>query len=135
MEAGISLLSLPRRDNILIIHLTFASTCYPFINLILVVLAFASSVLDKRFHGVPDDLLQVLASKSKLATDPPSVLALPNNYRSLQLKSAERILDDHPESDLIPPVSESLLYEGFGQFLDVFCGRQDVHPMSKKNRP
>src|SRR5712672_1944148 len=113
-----------------IVHLTFASTCYPFIDLISVVVAFPSSVLGKRIRDVFDGLL--LASNSKLATNPPSDIALLDNYGSLQREPAERILDDRPRSDLIPPVS--LLYEGFGQFLDIFCGRQDIHHMSKEQQ-
>jgi len=87
----------------------------------------APAVLGKRSR-VFDPLL--LASQSKLATNPPSTISSFKNYQSLQRVQSEKVLDDRPDSDLIPPVS--LLYEGFGDFLDTFCGRQERHHLSQE---
>jgi hypothetical protein len=53
----------------------------------------------------------------------PSSLALSKNYERLQKSPQEKILDDRPEDDDIPPIS--LLYEGFGEFLDIVAGSTD----------
>ncbi|KAH9007237.1 hypothetical protein EDB86DRAFT_68464 [Lactarius hatsudake] len=42
----------------------------------------------------------------------------PGKYKSLQGDSNQRILDDRPEADQVPPAS--LLYHGFGHFMDSF---------------
>ncbi|KAI9448414.1 hypothetical protein H4582DRAFT_1802901, partial [Lactarius indigo] len=55
-------------------------------------------------------------SGSKILTFPPSDLGKLAKYKSLQRKSDERILDDRPEADRVPPAS--LLYHGFGHFMD-----------------
>jgi hypothetical protein len=54
----------------------------------------------------------------------PSSLAKSSKYESLQRTPREKILDDRPRNDDIPPAS--LLYEGFGEFLDIVAGRADV---------
>jgi hypothetical protein len=54
----------------------------------------------------------------------PSSLAQSSKYESLQRTPREKILDDRPCNDDIPPAS--LLYEGFGEFLDIVAGRTDV---------
>jgi len=49
------------------------------------------------------------------------VIARPSQYEKIQLQSDERVLDDLPGADVgVPPIS--LLYSGFGQFLDIFYG-------------
>jgi hypothetical protein len=48
-------------------------------------------------------------------------------YRQLQNDPDTKILDDRPLPDSVPPAS--LLYHGFGHFLDIFRGHEDVsHP-------
>ncbi|KAF8333626.1 uncharacterized protein EI90DRAFT_3015465 [Cantharellus anzutake] len=59
-----------------------------------------------------------LARKSKLARTAPSSISKQPEYGSLQRMPNERILDDRPTLDSIPPVS--LLYHGFGRFWDLF---------------
>ena len=54
----------------------------------------------------------------------PSSLAKPSEYESLQKRPDEKILDDRPQEDGIPPIS--LLYDGFGQFLDIVAGATDI---------
>jgi hypothetical protein len=67
--------------------------------------------------------------RSKLATVAPSVTAQPSEYRSLQRRPSQRILDDCPERDEdLPPVS--LIYDGFGSFKDIFHGQVDVPGLS-----
>ena len=61
------------------------------------------------------------AKRARLATTPPSVIAMPEHYNELQAIGDERILDDRPMPDENVPVP-SLLYEGFGHFLDIFRG-------------
>ncbi|KAH9065107.1 hypothetical protein EDB83DRAFT_2291675 [Lactarius deliciosus] len=55
---------------------------------------------------------------SKVLTFAPSELGKPGKYKSLQGDSNQRILDDRPEADQVPPAS--LLYHGFGHFMDSF---------------
>ena len=55
----------------------------------------------------------------------PSTLAQPDTYEHMQEDPKKKILDDRPSEDNnIPPVS--LLYDGFGQFLDIFAGDTNV---------
>jgi len=77
----------------------------------------------------PEDRHVEHLKRSKLATLAPSVIAQPSEYRSIQNRSSQRILDDRPERDEdLPPVS--LIYDGFGHFLDVFHGHLDVPGLS-----
>ncbi|KAH9077703.1 hypothetical protein EDB83DRAFT_2285803 [Lactarius deliciosus] len=63
--------------------------------------------------------------RTKVATQPPSSLARSQTYIDLQRDSRERILDDRPEPDRdIPPIP--LLYSGFGHFLDIMDGHDNV---------
>ncbi len=67
--------------------------------------------------------------QSKLANTAPSLIAQPSEYCSLQGRLSERIFDDCPErDDDLPPIS--LIYDGFGSFLDIFLGRLDVPGLS-----
>ncbi|KAH9039991.1 hypothetical protein EDB84DRAFT_1559955 [Lactarius hengduanensis] len=70
-------------------------------------------------HPIPEPLdVHSRLKRTRLATQPPSILASSKNYASLQQNSQERLLDDRPEPDLgIPPIP--LLYSGFGHFLDI----------------
>ncbi|KAH9051258.1 hypothetical protein EDB87DRAFT_1836674 [Lactarius vividus] len=62
---------------------------------------------------------------AQAAVRSPSSLARSQGYVELQRDSRERILDDRPEPDYeIPPIP--LLYSGFGHFLDIMDGRDDV---------
>ncbi|KAI9438257.1 hypothetical protein H4582DRAFT_2129245 [Lactarius indigo] len=63
--------------------------------------------------------------RAKVATQTPSSLAKSQTYVELQRDPRERILDDRPDPDYqIPPIP--LLYSGFGHFLDITDGRDDV---------
>jgi hypothetical protein len=53
-------------------------------------------------------------------------------YKSLQQDQNKRILDDRPVPDSVPPAS--LLYDGFGHFMDIFRHRKDVYDLSLKRR-
>jgi hypothetical protein len=55
--------------------------------------------------------------------NPPSTTAKPEFYEPLQQELSEKIFGDRPELD---PASVVLLYEGFGHFLDILDGRDDV---------
>jgi len=67
--------------------------------------------------------------RSKVARTAPSSFAQPRTYRSTQKDLTDKILDDRPsEDDDIPPVS--LLYDGFGQFLDIFAGDTNVEDVN-----
>ena len=61
----------------------------------------------------------------------PSGLAAPSSYEELQKDLKNRILDDRPSPDDVPPIS--LMYEGFGQFLDIFLGETDVEGLRAVN--
>ncbi|KAH9041827.1 hypothetical protein EDB84DRAFT_934548 [Lactarius hengduanensis] len=56
---------------------------------------------------------------SKILTLAPSHLGKLGKYKSLQGNASQRILDDRPEVDEVPPAS--LLYHGFGHFMDSFA--------------
>lgn len=77
-------------------------------------------------HSIPESYdVHSQLKGTKLATQPPSSIAIPHNYESLQDDLHEKILDDRPVADrFIPPVS--LLYPGFGHFRDIIDGRRDV---------
>lgn len=62
----------------------------------------------------------------------PSQMGKPSEYKSLQQNSSERILDDRPAQDPVPPAS--LLYEGFGSFLDIFRCRGDIYDLTRERR-
>ncbi|KAI0252130.1 hypothetical protein BJV78DRAFT_1352562 [Lactifluus subvellereus] len=83
------------------------------------------AVLGKRPRAV-DDLDSVL--HSKLVKTAPSQMGKLDNYRSLQKK----ILYDRPGPDSLPPIS--LLYVGFGYFMDVFRRREDIHDLGMKRQ-
>jgi hypothetical protein len=53
-------------------------------------------------------------------------------YESLQRDPSERILDDRSEQDWVPPAS--LLYEGFGSFLDIFRRRGGDYELTPERR-
>src|SRR6266702_307777 len=91
-----------------------------------------ATVLGKLSHAV-DDLDSVQDSKHT-KTVPSQMSKLPN-HEPLQRQPTERIkiLDDRPEPDPVPPVS--LLYDGFGYFMDdVFRSREGVSDVSRKRR-
>jgi len=62
----------------------------------------------------------------------PSDTAKSAVYEQLQQEPSEKILDDRPEPDAdIPPIP--LLYEGFGHFLDIMDGRDNVPGLADVN--
>ncbi|KAG6805084.1 hypothetical protein H0H93_005658, partial [Arthromyces matolae] len=72
--------------------------------------------------------------RRKLATTPPPVTGDPLEYKRLQNLNDERILDDRPQpDDDIPPVS--LLYDGFGLFLDILRGKKDIPLLTEIDIP
>ncbi|KAI9447310.1 protein kinase subdomain-containing protein PKL/ccin9 [Lactarius psammicola] len=86
-----------------------------------------TTVLGKRPHAV-DSVQDFKHTK----TVPSQMGELPN-YESLQRQPTEKILDDRPEPYPVPPVS--LLYDGFGYFMDeAFRNREDVPEISTKRR-
>ncbi|KAH9059336.1 hypothetical protein EDB87DRAFT_1577674 [Lactarius vividus] len=87
-----------------------------------------TTVFGKRSHAV-DDLGS--AQDSKHIKPVPQTGETPS-YTSLQRRPTEKILDDRPGPDPVPPVS--LLYDGFGYFMDAVRGREGVSDMSKKRR-
>ncbi|KAF8958694.1 hypothetical protein BDZ97DRAFT_1840869 [Flammula alnicola] len=85
----------------------------------------------KRAHSVTETSFSRM-KRSKLATIAPSTMAQPSNYESNQKVPSEKILDDRPKPDAdIAPIP--LLYDGFGQFLDIFDGGTDVPGLSEVN--
>ncbi|KAH8993239.1 hypothetical protein EDB86DRAFT_1366973 [Lactarius hatsudake] len=77
-------------------------------------------------HTIPGSMdVHSQLKRAKLANGPPSFLAESQNYNRLQRNSRERLLDDRPEPDRdVPPVP--LLYPGFGHFLDIVDGCDNV---------
>lgn len=79
----------------------------------------------KRKPGEPAEGVHDRLKRTRLATTAPSDAGKPSLYLNLQNDPSEKILDDrpHPDAD-IPPIP--LLYVGFGHFLDVMDGHDDV---------
>lgn len=79
----------------------------------------------KRKPGEPAEGVHDRLKRTRLATMTPSDAGEPSLYLNLQNDPSEKILDDrpHPDAD-IPPIP--LLYDGFGHFLDVMAGHDDV---------
>jgi hypothetical protein len=94
-------------------------------------MAFISlaAVLGKRIRSA-DELDSVLSFK--FVNTSPSQMGELDEYRSLQQDPATKILDDRPVEDSIPPAS--LLYDGFGHFMDIFRHREDVCDLCTKRR-
>ncbi|KAF8999401.1 hypothetical protein BDQ17DRAFT_752401 [Cyathus striatus] len=69
----------------------------------------------------------------KIVSYSPEDLASPAIYEPLQENPDERILDGRPQAEYtdIPPIS--LLYDGFGQFLDIAQGKTDVEGYNEVN--
>ena len=77
---------------------------------------------NKREGSSLNEDLAARVKRPKVVQIAPSSLAKPGTYEPMQGDPTE---DDRPrEDDNIPPVS--LLYEGFGQFLDIFAGDSNV---------
>ncbi|KAK7454499.1 hypothetical protein VKT23_011253 [Stygiomarasmius scandens] len=62
--------------------------------------------------------------RSRLAQEAPASISKHEAYINLQKVAGERILDDRPEADDIPP--PALLYSGFGIFQDILRGEDSV---------
>jgi hypothetical protein len=77
----------------------------------------------KRALSEPENIFDRL-KRTKLATISPSTTSKPAEYQTLQKDYFEKILDDRPGPDDIPPIS--LLYEGFGHFFDIIDGHDNV---------
>ncbi|KAI0249416.1 hypothetical protein BJV78DRAFT_1354240 [Lactifluus subvellereus] len=73
--------------------------------------------LGRRPSEKVDDPDSVLHSKPVKTT--PSEMGKLDNYRSLQQRPTQKILDDRPGPDSFPLVP--FLYDGSGSFMDVFC--------------
>jgi hypothetical protein len=71
-----------------------------------------------------EDILNRL-KRAKIVTWAPSETAKPAVYEHLQQETSEKIFDDRPAPEPDIP-SVALLYEGFGHFLDIMDGRDDV---------
>ena len=78
----------------------------------------------RKEHPIEEESYVNRIKKAKIVNITPSVLAAPPYYEELQKDLKNRILDDRPSPDDVPPIS--LMYEGFGQFLDIFSGKTDV---------
>ena len=57
-----------------------------------------------------------IVREAKLVKIAPSQTGKPSIYKPLQEEPSQRILDDRPTEDPLPPAS--LLYHGFGRFMD-----------------
>ncbi|KAI9508512.1 hypothetical protein F5148DRAFT_1375789 [Russula earlei] len=88
----------------------------------------SETVLGKRFLSqVEDDLKRY--QKHRLNSDRASHISTQIEYRSLQGKPRDRILDDRPDSDNLPPLP--LLFNGFGFFHDIFKDRHYTRTSNK----
>lgn len=85
----------------------------------------------KRALREPDGIFSRL-KRAKIVTTAPSTTAKPEVYEPLQLEPSEKIYDDRPKPDPDIP-SIVLLYEGFGHFLDIMDGREDVPGLADIN--
>jgi hypothetical protein len=92
-----------------------------------------ASLATRSKHSLSEQTdLHSVFKRSKIATIPPSSIATSQCYQDLQQNTRERILDDRPGPDLgIPPIS--LLYPGFGHFLDILDGHDNVPGLNDVN--
>ncbi|KAI9569501.1 hypothetical protein HD554DRAFT_535796 [Boletus coccyginus] len=101
----------------------------PVLDPFLVVAEVTSSTTGKHVLEAADEWIVDRVKRSKIATESPSILALPQVYRDWKRDPEECILDhcrlsDSPGELYLPPIS--IQYEGFGHFLDIFRGKKDV---------
>jgi hypothetical protein len=79
----------------------------------------------KRKLSEPNEGVFNRFKRTKPVTTAPSQTGKSSTYLDLQNNPSEKILDDRPQPDAdIPPIP--LLYDGFGHFLDVMDGHEDV---------
>ncbi|KAH9175160.1 hypothetical protein EDB89DRAFT_2066957 [Lactarius sanguifluus] len=103
-------------------------TTKPLSGYVHVFVGLLSTVFGKRSHAVDDlDFIQ----HSKRINPVPRIGETPS-YTSLQRRLTEKISDDRPGPDPVLPVS--LLYDGFGHFMDAIRGREGASDVSKKRR-
>ena len=92
---------------------------------------FFAGTSAKRGHFSIETIFDRL-KRTKLVISSPSTVAQPSKYEKNQNTPSEKILDDRPEQDAdIPPFP--LLYDGFGEFLDIVDGVTDVPGLSEVN--
>ncbi|KAF8804084.1 hypothetical protein BYT27DRAFT_7108055, partial [Phlegmacium glaucopus] len=90
-----------------------------------------AGISGKRTRSVTETAFDHM-KRSKLTTTTPSTMAQPSIYENNQRTPSEKILDDRPKQDAdIAPIP--LLYDGFGEFLDIFDGGTDVPGLSEVN--
>lgn len=70
--------------------------------------------------------------RAEIVTNHPLDMASPERYKQLQYDLSESTLDDRPCPNVDIP-SIPLLYEGFGHFLDIMDGRDDVPGLADVN--
>ncbi|KIL58377.1 hypothetical protein M378DRAFT_170630, partial [Amanita muscaria Koide BX008] len=88
-------------------------------------LSLPPAIPQKRMLSEPPENVFGRLKRAKIVTNEPSDIGTSEKYQSLQGDPSERILDDRPKpDDDIPPIS--LLYEGFGHFLDIMDGHKNV---------
>ena len=85
----------------------------------------------RKEHPIEEESYVNRIKKAKIVNIAPSGLAAPPSYEELQKDLKNRILDDRPSPDGVPPIS--LMYEGFGQFLNIFLGKTDVEGLHAVN--
>jgi hypothetical protein len=79
-----------------------------------------------------DDFEQ--AKRAKLIALAPSDASKPSYYQKMQGNASQRILDGCPLADVDIP-SAPLLYSGFGHFVDIYNGCDDVPYLSDIDFP
>ena len=91
-------------------------------------------IRQKRALSEPAEDIFDRLKRARIVTKAPSDTAKSTIYENLQKEPSEKILDDRPEPDPdIPPIP--LLYEGFGHFLDIMDGRDDVPGLADVDVP
>jgi len=93
-----------------------------------------SGGLKRKADAMPelDDFEQ--AKRAKLIALAPSDASKPSYYQKMQGNASQRILDDRPLADVdVPPAP--LLYSGFGHFVDIYNGCDDVPYLSDIDFP
>ncbi|KAF8338646.1 hypothetical protein F5887DRAFT_1235893 [Amanita rubescens] len=93
-----------------------------------------SGSLKRKADAMPelDDFEQ--AKRAKLIALAPSDTSKPSYYQKMQGNASQRILDDRPLPDVdVPPAP--LLYSGFGHFVDIYNGCDDVPYLSDIDFP
>lgn len=106
--------------------------CFPTIHRTFPSMLNLAEIPTKQKHSFVEETIFDHIKHTKLTTTALSTTGQPSKYEHIQRMPSKQILDDCPEPDAdIPPIL--LLYDGFGQFLDIVDGSNTTLGLSEVN--